>query len=111
MKPDRDSALELMALVDGQLDGEARDRVQHRLETDPLARELVAQMHDTRVKAWLEDAVDEQALRGGADHIADAVFLRLGGSAGRNGFLVGRARGRAALVAALALAAGIPLVG
>lgn len=111
MKLERDDALELMAFADGQLDGEARERAQRRLETDPLARELVAQMHDGRVKVWLEDAVDEEAHRGGADQIADAVFDRLGGAAGRDRFFVGRVGRGVAFVAALALAAGIPLVG
>ncbi len=111
MKRESDSALELMALVDGELDGEAKERAQRRLETDPLARALVAPMYDSRVKAWLEDAVNEQALRGGADDIAEAVFARLSDSRGRNRFFVGRPRGGIALVAALALAAGIALVG
>jgi anti-sigma factor RsiW len=111
MKPEQNDALELMALVDGQLDGEARERAQRRLETDPRARELVAQMHDVRVKAWLEDAVNEQALRGGADRIADAVFVQLDGAAVPRGFFAGRVRRGVALVAALGLAAGIPLVG
>ncbi len=112
MKPDGESALELMALVDGQLQGEAKARVERRLETDEHARELVAQMEDVRVGAWLADAVDEQALRGGADQIADAVFARLGGSGGRDRFSRGRVRGGAlAVVAVLAIAAAIPLFG
>jgi anti-sigma factor RsiW len=110
MKPDRENALELMALVDGQLEGEAKARVERRLETDAHARELVARMEDVRVKGWLADAVDERAVRGGADQIADAVLARLGGSGGRHRFSRGRARGGIlALAAAAAIAAAIPL--
>jgi len=110
MNPDGESALELMALADGQLEGEVKARVERRLETDARARELVAQMEDVRIKAWLSDTVDEQALRGRADQIADSVLARLGESVGRDRFSRGRAReGALALVAALAIAAAIPL--
>lgn len=114
MRAETESALELMALADDEIEGEAKVRVERRLETDGQARELVAEMRDARVASWLKDAMAEQALRAGADGIADSVLDQVMGSAvrGRVGRVErGRIRFRGlALGAAFAVAAGIALL-
>jgi hypothetical protein len=84
MKLNRDIALELMALADGELEGQAKERAERLLETNETARALSAQMRDERTGAWLEASMDARALRAGADGIAASVLAVLGDSdAGR----------------------------
>jgi hypothetical protein len=80
VKLDRETALELMALADGELEGEAEERALKRVATDAHAREAARQMRDERAGDWLRRAMNERAAAAGADGVADAVFARLEGS-------------------------------
>jgi anti-sigma factor RsiW len=116
----RETMLELMGLVDGQLEGEAKARAEHLVATDEEARRLVEAMRASPVGQWVRDAEAERSRE--VTGIADAVMIRLGPSAVPNAEggvvrLAPRPRRRsgrgpavvAGFAAALVLAAGIAL--
>jgi anti-sigma factor RsiW len=75
----RETVHELMALVDGQLEGEARARAEHLVATDDEARRLVEAMRASPVGQWVRDAEAKRSRE--ITDIADAVMIRLGPSA------------------------------
>ena len=122
----QETMLELMALADGELEGEALTRVEKLVEESDEARRVVESMRGPAIGAWLDAAMNEKAEAAGADGIADAVMRKLEsrdeGSKDRaqEGGVVrladARARrgsrmqvGVAAAAAVLALAAGVVL--
>ncbi|MBV9947021.1 MAG: hypothetical protein JOZ69_09245 [Myxococcales bacterium] len=77
MSLSRQDMLELMALADGELDGEAKDRAESLVARSPEARQVVLAMRASVVRTWLGEGLTEERARG-ADGIADAVMGRLG---------------------------------
>jgi anti-sigma factor RsiW len=73
----RESALDLMAFADGELDDSRRRAVEELLEQDAAARVLVRQMRAPHVRTWLEAAIENRAEEAGVDRIADEVMRRL----------------------------------
>jgi hypothetical protein len=71
----RETMLELMALADGELHGEAKERAESLAARDEEARRVVEAMRATAVRTWLNDVVSEQTRA--ADGIADDVMARL----------------------------------
>jgi hypothetical protein len=109
MKLSLENALLLMALADDEVEGEAKVRAEQLVDADPHARALVAQMRDPRTRAWLEQSVESQAIRGSADDIAGSVLERLAGHPRHRSRSPAR-RGALGVVAVLAMAAAIPLI-
>jgi hypothetical protein len=117
----QDTLLELMALADGELEGEAKARAEKLVAESDEARRVVAAMCAPDVGVFLGEALEGRV--GAADGIADAVMARLGAERGQEGGVVRLADARgakpaskgprmqvfAAVGAALALAAGILL--
>jgi hypothetical protein len=124
MSLSRDTVLELMALADGELEGDAKARAENLVAENEEARRVVDAIQASGVRAWLSDAVEQRAPS--ADGIADAVMARLGDEGGigrpsanaRSGGLPrvsgARPHSRLALAgvllgSALALAAGVAM--
>jgi hypothetical protein len=121
MRLTREAMLDLMALADGELDGEARDRAERLVAENDEAQRLVETMRAPALAAALGDVLDGQSAA--ADGIADAVMARLADpSVGTGGSVVKLADARAAAsrtrrgpiavassLVALAIAAGIAL--
>jgi hypothetical protein len=112
MSLSQETVLELMALADGELQGEAKERAESLALRNEEARRLVEAMHATRVRAWLNDAVAEQTRP--ADAIADEVMARLdegprrwSQARGRRGSKVMLAQ--AIVASTLAIAAGVAI--
>ncbi len=70
-----DTMLELMALADGELQGDARERAEKLVAQSDEARRIVEQLRSPALGSLLEEAMNERA--GTADGIADAVMARL----------------------------------
>jgi hypothetical protein len=70
-----DTMLELMALADGELQGDARERAEKLVAQSDEARRIVEQLRSPALGALLAEATSEQAA--GADGIADAVMARI----------------------------------
>jgi hypothetical protein len=114
-----ETVLELMALADGELQGEAKARAEKLVAESEEARQVVEAMRAPDVGAWLGEALDPQL--SAADGIADAVMAKLAAEPVQEGGSVVRlsdARARrasrvqvavAAVGAALVLAAGVAL--
>lgn len=117
----QDTMLQLMAFADGELEGDEQARIEALLEQSSEARQVVDAIRSPVVGAWLGDEMGRRA--GAADGIADAVMAAIerekaepagGGQVVR---LAERGRGAktrvqvvgGALVAALALAAGVAI--
>ncbi|MDP9150579.1 MAG: hypothetical protein M3O36_11655 [Myxococcota bacterium] len=112
MRLARETVLELMALADGELDGDAKARAEKMLAESVDARLVVDAMRAPHIGAWLRAAMDARA--SGADGIADAVMDKLAHPLPRSADAppAGRAwrSSRAAFTlagSALALAAGV----
>jgi len=116
----RETLLELMALADGELEGEAKHRAEKLVAESQEARRLVETMRACHadVGAWLDEALEPRLAA--ADGIADAVMARVEAERGEGGSVVRLADARArrasrvqvtvaAVGAALALAAGVLL--
>ncbi len=71
----REVLLELMALADGELDGEDKQRAERLVAQDARAREVFEAMRAPVLRDWLGEAMRERAQA--ADGIADAVVSRL----------------------------------
>jgi hypothetical protein len=82
MKVNREIGLELMALADGQLEGQPMKHAERLAESDERAHALIARMSDPRTKAWLSDSMEQRAVRAGADAIAESVLAQLRVSGG-----------------------------
>jgi hypothetical protein len=113
MKLKRDVAVELMGLADGELEGEAEQRARTLAKAEPGARQLVADLRDPRMAAWLRMAMDEHATGAAADHVVDDVMARLATPSGGAGGVRVPARRLldpwARVGVALALAAGVTM--
>ncbi|MDP9035842.1 MAG: hypothetical protein M3O50_13660 [Myxococcota bacterium] len=112
MRLARETVLELMALADGELDGDAKTHAEKVLADSVDARRVLETMRAPHIGAWLVAATDARA--SGADGIADAVMEKLADPFPRSAVALSatRARGwnRAAIAvagSALALAAGV----
>jgi hypothetical protein len=70
-----DTMLELMALADGELHGDARERAEKLVAQSDEARRIVEQLRSPALGSLLAEATSEQAA--GADGIADAVMARI----------------------------------
>jgi hypothetical protein len=118
----QETMLQLMALADGELEGEELSRMETLVAESAEARQVVEAIRSPALGAWLDDDLMARAVA--ADGIADGVMSAIAkadgaeGAAGGRGQVVRlgqpRARGRArlqvvggAFVAALALAAGV----
>jgi hypothetical protein len=75
----RETVLELMSLVDGALDGEAKARAERLVATDDEARRLVDALRTSPVGDFVRASAAASAR--GAEGIADAVMIRLGPAA------------------------------
>jgi hypothetical protein len=64
-----------MALADGELDGEARERAEKLAAGNPEARRVVDAMRSPVLGVWLAEAMDPQMTA--ADGIADAVMGKI----------------------------------
>jgi len=114
MSLSHETMLELMQYADGELDGEARTRVEGLLRTSEEARGVVDAMG--ALGEVVREGVDERGARSAAaDGIADAVMAAIEKGT-RDGSVVpiGRARrsrvgATSAAVAGIALAAGVLL--
>jgi hypothetical protein len=92
-----DTLVEIQSLADGELEGEARLRVEKLVTESAEARSVLEGLRAPHVGMWLTDAVDRRATAAGVDRIAENVMGRLSGdrlSAGDSG-----ARGDAGVVA------------
>ena len=119
MSLSQETLLELMALADGELEGEDQARVERLVAESDEARLTVEAMRSPAIGEWLRDEVDEHAEA--ADGIADVVMARLQSAGeGEAGGVVRLADVRArrasrvqvvvaVATAGLALAAGIAL--
>jgi hypothetical protein len=119
MSLSQETLLELMALADGELEGEERARAEKLVAESDEARRTVEAMRSPAVGEWLRDEVDEHAAA--ADGIADAVMAKLeaapqveGGGVVRLADVRAKRSSRnqvvfAVATAGLALAAGIAL--
>lgn len=116
MSLSHETILELMSFADGELEGADKERVERLVADNDEARRVVESLRGGEVGAWLSSAMDERAVRGGADCIADDVMAAIaqpsaGGVASlANHRARGPARSRvpiagAAVVAVLAMAA------
>jgi hypothetical protein len=72
----RETVLELMALADGELEGEAKERAEKLASQSDEAQRVVSAMRAPVVRLWLSEALEQQAVS--ADGIADTVMARLG---------------------------------
>jgi hypothetical protein len=115
----QETMLQLMAFADGELDGEEQARIEALVAQSSEARQVVEAMRSPAVGTWLDEEMNRRAVA--ADGIADAVMAALDKAEPAGGGQVVRLaeRGRGArarvqvvggaLVAALALAAGIAI--
>jgi len=113
----QETMLQLMAFADGELDGEEQARIEALVAQSSEARQVVEAMRSPAVGSWLDDEMNRRAAS--ADGIADAVMAAIDKAEPAGGGQVvrlaergrgGRARVQlvgGALVAALALAAGV----
>jgi hypothetical protein len=129
----REAMLELMAYADGELDGDARVRVQALLAESAEARAVVSALET--LGEVVSEVEEHRAKSDGADGIADVVLLRIAGAesqepllrpapassrvaAARDGGAAGgratagrrRVRASAAVGAVLAMAAAVALL-
>jgi len=106
--------IELMALADGELDGDARARAEALVASNDEARALFGELRRGHVGSWLRESFDRRADASRADGIVAGVMTRIGAApAARASTLTRRvARGRAWVAlggVVLAAAAGIAL--
>jgi hypothetical protein len=75
MSLSRETMTELMAFADGELDGEARTRMEKLAAESPEARRLVDAMRSPALGVWLAEGMEERTAA--ADGIADAVMAKI----------------------------------
>ncbi len=76
----RETMMELMALADGELEGEAEERAERLAAQSEEARQVVASMRGPSLRVWLDGALESR--RPSSDGIADAVMARLAAAEG-----------------------------
>jgi anti-sigma factor RsiW len=79
----RGTVMELMALADGELEGEARTRAEALVAANAEARRFVEATRGEGLKRLLEAHAAEKSVAGGADSIAQAVMANVYGVAKR----------------------------
>ncbi|HEV3192563.1 MAG TPA: hypothetical protein VGY54_18770 [Polyangiaceae bacterium] len=72
-----ETLLELMALSDDELTGEAKERAEALVNTNGQAREVVETMRAAHIGAWLRESLESTATLAGADRISDALAPKL----------------------------------
>jgi len=65
-----------MGFADGELEGEAQERVEKLVASSEEARRVVEVMRGGNLGDWLSDTLEERSVAGGADGIADAVMAK-----------------------------------
>jgi hypothetical protein len=75
MSLSRETMTELMAFADGELDGEARERVEKLAAESHEARQVIDAMRAPALGFWLAEAMEERTAA--ADGIADAVMGKI----------------------------------
>ena len=121
MSLSRVTMLELMALADDELEGPAKERAERLAAQSEEARSVVESMRGPALRTWLGEAVSARAAA--SDGIADAVMAAIARDGSTVRRTLPRVRGRtrdrwitpgagsrAAVVSALAVAAGVALV-
>lgn len=76
-----DTLIELMSFADGELEGDAKARVEKLVAESDEARRALEGFQAPHVGLWLTEALDRRATAAGADTIAEAVMGRLPGEA------------------------------
>jgi hypothetical protein len=121
MSLSQETLLELMALADGELEGDDRARIEQLVADSDEARRTVEAMRSPAIGDWLREQLEADEHAAAADGIADAVMARLespveaeGGGVVRLADVRARRTSRVQVVfavatAGLALAAGIAL--
>ncbi|MGH7439811.1 MAG: hypothetical protein ACRENE_29335 [Polyangiaceae bacterium] len=74
MSLSQDTMIELMSLADGELEGEAKLRVEKLVAESDEARRALDGLRAPHVALWLSDSLERRADKAGADRIADAVM-------------------------------------
>jgi hypothetical protein len=83
MSLSHETMMELMSLADGELEGEAKVRVEKLVAESDEARRALDGLRAPHVPLWLSDSLERRADKAGADGIADAVMGALSsGTAG-----------------------------
>jgi hypothetical protein len=75
MSLSRETMTELMAFADGELDGEARTRMEKLAAESPEARRLVDAMRSPALGVWLAEGMEERTAA--ADGVADVVMAKI----------------------------------
>ena len=78
MSLSRETMTELMALADGELEGDARARAEKLAAESDEARRVVEAMRSPALGMWLAEAMEERMTA--ADGIADAVMAKIDGA-------------------------------
>ncbi|HEY8088619.1 MAG TPA: hypothetical protein VIF09_12260 [Polyangiaceae bacterium] len=81
MSLSREARMRLMALADGELEGEERAEAEKLAAGSEEARRIVESMQAADVGRWLAEAMDPRL--GAADGIADGVMAKLGADGAR----------------------------
>jgi hypothetical protein len=126
-----ETLLDIQSLADGELDGDARQRVEKLVAESAEARSVLEGLRAPHVGLWLTEAVDRRATAAGVDQVAENVMARLSGDRpavpalavqagvvaridarppGRQARSMGARAAVATAVTALALAAGVAFV-
>jgi anti-sigma factor RsiW len=108
----RETMLELMALADGELEGDAKARAEALAAESEEAHRVVESMREPGLRFWLGETVEQRART--ADGIADAVMEKLVTAGGQPQGTRARRSLRvvtapAAVGAALAIAAAVAI--
>jgi anti-sigma factor RsiW len=80
MSLSRETLIELMALADGELEGDAKARAERLVASNDEARRTVDAMRGDGVRRWLRDSAGVRYEAARADDIAQGVMARLGAS-------------------------------
>jgi hypothetical protein len=72
-----ETLLELQSLADGELEGEARLRVEKLVAESEEARRILQGFQAPHVGLWITEAIERRADAAGADRIAEDVMARL----------------------------------
>jgi hypothetical protein len=83
MSLSQETMMELMSLADGELEGDAKARVEKLLAESEEVRRAFDGLRAPHLGLWLSDSLVQRADKAGADGIADAVMgaIAAGGSA------------------------------
>jgi hypothetical protein len=75
----QETLIELMSLADGQLEGDAKVRVEKLVAESEEARAVLDGFRAPHVGIWLAESFDRRASAAGADGIADRIMAELSG--------------------------------